>query len=313
MNFEQRMYARLYFRELLAELHESAFEDFFHKIMCARNPGFLDVRTHGNLGDQGADGLTLHSRKLYACYAPQTFVTAAVKAKFLKDLAKAKAKRRGQFDTFVFVHNDRRGMHPQIATLLSDAASADESICFEQMGPTHLWHECMRLDQTMTEEVLGCEIPIKQLTFGVGMEDLAPLLQHLKELRVEADPLMELPDVPHEKLDFNRLQGVAREGLLRGMRNSHLVDTFYDGSVRELEHDEVAQGFRVYYEQVRREWEDPEDVLWQLEMYVLGNGSQRPGTQRAAWVVLSHFFERCDIFDVPAHDWSPAATFGMPA
>jgi len=97
------------------------------------------------------------------------------------------------------------------------------------------------------------------------------------------------------------------------MRNSHLVDAFYDGTVRELEHDEVAQGFRLYYEHVRNEWEDPEDVLWQLEMYVLGNASQQPRTQRAAWVVLAHFFERCDIFEVPPQDWSPAGTIGMPA
>ncbi|WP_329005792.1 hypothetical protein OHA18_20640 [Kribbella sp. NBC_00709] len=313
MNFEQRMYARLLFTQQLADLHGSGFEDFFHKIMCARHPDFLDVRTHGNLGDQGADGLTLHSRKLYACYAPQKFDAAAVKGKFASDLAKATAKRGGQFDTFVFVHNDRWGVHPEIATLLADAAYVDESIDFELMGCTRLWHECMRLDKMATEDVLGCEIPIKQLTFGIGMEDLAPLLKHLKDLRAESDPLMPLPDVPHKKLDFNDLRGVARQSLLQGMRNSHLVDAFYDGTVRELEHDEVAQGFRLYYEQVRHDWDDPEDVLWQLELYVLGNESQQPRTQRAAWVVLSHFFERCDIFEVPPHDWSPSGTIGMPA
>ncbi len=51
MQFEQRMYARLRFLDLMADLHGSAFEDFFHKLMCAGDPDFLDVRTHGNLGD----------------------------------------------------------------------------------------------------------------------------------------------------------------------------------------------------------------------------------------------------------------------
>ncbi|WP_259465205.1 hypothetical protein [Streptomyces sp. TLI_171] len=40
------------------------------------------MRTAGKLGDQGGDGLALHSRKLYACYAPQSVKIDKVKAKF---------------------------------------------------------------------------------------------------------------------------------------------------------------------------------------------------------------------------------------
>ncbi|MFF9457275.1 ABC-three component system protein [Streptomyces flaveolus] len=69
--------------------------------------------------------------------------------------------------------------------------------------------------------------------------------------------------------------------------------------------NEVAQGFRVYYEQVRRDWDDPEDVLWQLQMYVLGNAQPRPKVLRAALVVLAHFFGRCDIFEAPPAGWQP--------
>ncbi|OMI40148.1 ABC-three component system protein [Streptomyces sparsogenes] len=304
MQFEQRMYARLKFLGLMAELYETAFEDFFHRLMCARYPDFLDVRTHGRLGDQGADGLALHERKLYACYAPQTVDVVQVKQKLMSDLAKALEKRSGQFDTFVFVHNDRRGMHPRIATLLSETDAGHPDVKFEQMGTRRLWYECMRLDQEAAEEVLGCQIPIQPVIHGVGMDDLAPLLKHLRDQRVAADPLMPLPDVEPGKLDFNRLHGDARQDLVRGMRHSHLVDAFYEGGIRAVEHDEVAQGFRLYYEQVRQEWTEPEDVLWQLEMYVLGNGSQQPRVQRAAWVILAHFFERCDIFDAPPPGWA---------
>ena len=85
---------------------------------------------------------------------------------------------------------------------------------------------------------------------------------------------------------------------------AHLVEAFYDGSLREIEHDEVAEGFRIYYEQLKVEWEEPEEVLWQLEMYVLGNERQHPKVHRAAWVVLAHFFDRCDIFEVPPPGWT---------
>ncbi|MFJ8746012.1 ABC-three component system protein [Embleya sp. NPDC127516] len=307
------MYARIRFLDVLYDLYETAFEDFFHKLMCARHPDFLDVRTHGNIGDQGADGLSLHSRKLYACYAPQTPDASKIRGKFASDLKSAKAQRDGQFDTFVFVHNDRRGMHPEIAGVLAKAAVDHRPLRFEQMGSRRLWQECLGLEQALAEDVLGCEIPIKDLVFGVGLEDLAPLLKHLQELRTPADPFMDLPDVPHVKLDFNALHGEAREDLQRGMRHSHLVDAFYDGGMLAVEHDEVARGFRLYYEQVRAEWDDPEDVLWQLEMYVLGNGQQPRRVQRNARVVLAHFFERCDIFDAPPPDWHPDTPLRVPA
>ncbi|MFF8432469.1 ABC-three component system protein [Streptomyces sp. NPDC016566] len=305
MRYEQRAYARVKFLELMAELYENEFEDFFHRLMCSRYPDFLDVRTAGSLGDMSADGLTLHSRKLYACYAPQTVKPSKIRKKFNGDLAGALAKRSGQFDTFVFVHNDRRGVHPEVTTMLSEAATSTPALLFEQMGSRRLWHECMQLDQVTAEDVLRCEIPIKEMTFGIGMDDLEPLLKQLQELRTSSDPLMPLPDVRIEKLDFNRLEGEAREDLLRGMRQAHLVDAFYAGNMRELEHDEVAQGFRVYYEQVRRHWADPEDVLWQLQMYVLGNAQPRPKVLRAALVVLAHFFGRCDIFEAPPTGWQP--------
>ncbi|MEV6425635.1 hypothetical protein [Streptomyces sp. NPDC051662] len=99
------MYARLKFMELMAELNESTFEAFFHRLMSARHPEFLDVRTHGRLGDQGSDGFMLHESKLYACYAPppQTVSATEIRQKIRSDLAKALAQRADQFDTFVFV------------------------------------------------------------------------------------------------------------------------------------------------------------------------------------------------------------------
>ncbi len=124
MNGAQRMYAYVKFMEKLAELHGEAFEGFFHDVMCARYPDFLDVRTHGNLGDQGSDGLSLHGGKLYACYAPATFDVAKVRKKFHDDLDSARRQRPGQFSTFVFVHNDLRGIHPEVATMLAEARTA---------------------------------------------------------------------------------------------------------------------------------------------------------------------------------------------
>ncbi|WP_460333353.1 ABC-three component system protein [Actinoallomurus acanthiterrae] len=310
MFFEQRMFARLKFFEKILELSENAFEDFFHNLMSARHPDYVDVRTHGNIGDKGADGLGLHDRKLYACYAPPTFNVSEIESKFASDLKKAKEKRDGEFDTFVFVHNDMRGAHPEISSVLAEAGRDHAPLKFDHMGRRRLWHEVLKLNVEQVEDLLGCPIPITQLAYGIGMEDLAPLLEHLKDQAKFSDPLKPVPPVSELKLDYNRLDGDSRESLVKAFRSTRLIDQYYTMRMAAYERDEVAAGFSIYYQQIKEDWEDPEDIIWQLEMYVLGNMHQDRRTHRAAMVVLAYFFERCDIFEQPPPDWRPASVAG---
>jgi hypothetical protein len=56
LQFEQRMFVRLAFLSKMAECHGEEFQEFFQDLMCHRYSDFVDVRTAGRLGDQGADG-----------------------------------------------------------------------------------------------------------------------------------------------------------------------------------------------------------------------------------------------------------------
>ncbi|MGW3242357.1 ABC-three component system protein [Streptomyces sp. NPDC001070] len=313
MNGAQRMYAHIKFREKLADLHGEAFESFFHDVMCARYPDFLDVRTHGKLGDQGSDGLSLHAGRLYACYAPYTFDATKVRKKFHDDLDSALLQRPGQFGTFVFVHNDLRGVHPEVATMLVGARSAHPTLSFEQMGRRRLWTELLPLPRETVEYILGCEIPIEELTYGVGMADLAPLLAHLRDHRRTADPLMSLAEVSEKKLDFNRIVGDERDNLITGMRFTHLVAQYYAGVYDPFEHDEVAASFAQEYRAALTRSNDPEEILLDLQHYIHGNRLHSVRELSAGWVVLAHFFEHCHIFENAPEDWSPdgfSSSFG---
>ncbi|MFE6305797.1 hypothetical protein [Nocardiopsis sp. NPDC057823] len=115
----QRHCARTMLGDTIRNLHGEAFEDFFHRLMQLGDPGFFPVRTVR--GDLGADGLTISDRKLYACYGPQTANEAEVRRKFRGDLAKAVANRGGDFDVFVFVHNNLRGVGPEVTREMSAA------------------------------------------------------------------------------------------------------------------------------------------------------------------------------------------------
>lgn len=305
MRFDQRMYARFKYLDLMTDLYEDSFQTFFQSLMIARYPDFLDVRTAGRLGDQGADGLLLHQESLYACYAPQVFDAKAIADKFASDFDKASAKRKDEFTTFVFVHNDRRGMHPQLASVLVEKRKTHEEIKFAQMGLRHIWHEIMQLSKEEVEDLLRCEIPIEAVTYGIGMEELAPLLSDLKEdRRISRSSPQPVDEVSEKKLDYNCLDADSRRQLVDAMKYTPLVERYYTKTADDSEAEEVATGFATYYRVVHSEWSDAEDVLWQLEMYVLGNQSQPPQIEKCAWIILAYFFERCYIFEEPPPGWS---------
>ncbi|MDP9795978.1 hypothetical protein J2S43_004490 [Catenuloplanes nepalensis] len=288
---------------MLDEHFDSAFEHLFHKIMCERYPDFINVRTHGTLGDLGADGLRLHDRTLYACYAPQSPDAGEIRRKFHSDLTKAIEKRGGQFTTFVFVHNDaRNGVHPEVSLLLNDARITHPDLKFEQMGPIHLYRELCGLERDVIADVLGCDFPSTDRVYRVGPSDLEPLLAHLVSLRRSGSLLAEAREVPPGKLDYNRLSRDDREEFVLAMRYTPMVEDYYQARTDVTERDDVAFGFHTYYRDLRQEYQDPAEIIWKLQEYVAGNVRGSREQERAVMVILAYFFETCDIFEEPPAD-----------
>nr|WP_184945347.1 ABC-three component system protein [Planomonospora venezuelensis] len=294
----------------LDELHGEGFEDFFHGVMCARDPNFLDVRTAGRLGDQGADGLLLSSKKLYACYAPQTAVSTSIAAKFRDDLTKAIKKRKDEFNTFVFVHNDRRGIHPEVASLIATARNDHPELSFENFGRRHFYTEFCRMERWQVEDFLG-PFPAEPVAVGVVLDDLIPLLDHLA---VHRRPLQALPAVPRPpltKMDYNGFSWDVRHRMTLALPYVNHVEEYYRGRYDPNERDEVAEGFRAHYEMIAETCDDSDDILWHLERHILGNASQRSPMELNALVVLMYFFGECEIFKVPPVGWVPETEMGV--
>lgn len=302
MEFIERAAATLLLRSKLAELSENAFEEFFHSLMSAAEPSYIPVRTAGPLGDVGADGLLLIGDKLYACYGPQVFDASRVIDKFWSDLNKAKFKRSGQFTTFVFAHNDLRGVHPTVSSEIVSAKQQNTHLNFEVLGLRQYRAILLKLSREDIEDVLGCPLPTGDRTFNVGVEDLTPLLDHLVGIRAVAT-LGPVPPVSDLKMEFNQIEADLRSELIRALQSTYRVSQYYDQRRAVMERDEVAKAMTQEYLRVKSEYSDPEEVVWQLENYILGNVSRPPRVRRAAMVILAHFFETCDIFDEPAQEW----------
>lgn len=310
MSYEERLYARLVFAEKFSNLYGNAFEDFFHALMQLHHPDFVPVRTAGQLGDRGADGLSLIGEKLYACYAPETYDVTKVENKFNGDLEKARTKRDGEFEVFVFTHNEVRGIHPQVSSLIVEASKTN-TFKLEQFGKPHFWRAISRLEKEDAEDLLSCSIPIQEKVYGIGLDDLIPLLEHLqRERSTAADPGMSLPVVPPEKMEYNSLTGETRERLIRGMEYTHLVEAYYGGTFDITSRDEAAEGFSQYYSHLKEEESDAEEIYYELLKYVLGNELPKPSKAWAAEVILSYFFQYCDIFERPPAGWTSGGVQG---
>lgn len=302
----KRQLARTMLKDKLSRVHGEEFESFFHQVMELGDPGFFPVRTRQ--GDLGADGLVVSDRKLYACYGPRVVDPAAIRRKFRGDLASAVSHRGTEFDTFVFVHNDLRGVLPEVTQEIARAQGEYAGLKFEAFGCTRMFHVLKRLDEDDIEELVG-PFPIEEAVTGVGMAELAPLLEHLSTRRRNGPPPDSVPVPPSRKLEYNRFSEDRQEELILRMRYVPIVENYYATIQNPVERDEVAAAFRQEYLDLCADY-DPDDVVDQLQWYILGNKAARFKEGVSAQVVLMYFFGACEIFRVPPREWQPSDGHG---
>lgn len=299
-------YERLSLRPVLwAQLHDltgNAFQEFFQDVMALCLPGFVDVRTHGNKGDLASDGLDLHNGKLYACYAPETSDAVAVIRKFKSDLAGALNKRAGQFTTFVFVHNDVRGVHPEIASALAEARTEHPNLQFEVMGVRHFRDLLGQKDRHDVEAIVKMQLPL-HYEVTVGLEEMGELLQSIASRRLVSDVTTPVEAVSGKKLRYSDLSNETQSELRIGMRYSSVIDGYYKDRIDIAERDEVAARFQVEYLDATRATSDPEERLVRLRIFLAGSRVTPAADYRAQTAVLAYFFQSCDIFENAPVGW----------
>jgi hypothetical protein len=310
MLYEQRVLVKIEFHKKMDECRGEEFEDFFHGVMSRRFDDYIDIRAWGNIGDRGADALRVNARELYACYSPQVIDMKAVRKKFKSDLESATRQRSGEFDTFIFVNNDRWGTHPDISVMLSEAQAAMPHLSFVSMGTRKLWNEILRLDIQQCEDLFG-RIKAEEVVLGIGLADLEPLLDHLiaAKMKIPRNYQVYIPNT--RKMKYNKISPEYREEITRGMRDSPLVGEYIQGMNDPMLEDEMAEGFAYHYRRSRAErGDDADQVMEDLMSYVLGN--RRPELRQyvAAWAIITFFFERCHIFESVPDGWVPTPDGG---
>ena len=292
----QRAFRRLQFKIAFLEKKGKAFEDWFARLAeFAMGPDFERIRPYGAEGDRKADGRSRSDRTIYQCYAPDAMKQTQLIAKIEDDFTGAVRHWDEWMKRWVLVHNDARGLSPEVVRRLDALRSRHPSVVIETWSEGQLAKLAARLDQTGWELLFGY-VPSPSDIEEVALDDVAEVVSYLEQVEPSAteDPLA-APSV--DKIAKNELSGDVLELLRAGKRKDHLVKRFFESHPRPYFGEKIAEAFRGRYRELKDSGKAPDDIFVGLQRATGAPGSAKG--QVAALAVLSYLFDRCDIFEDP--------------
>lgn len=288
-----RAFYELHFKVSFQEKKGDEFQDFFSSIMEKRYPSdFVRVRPWGKLGDRKNDGYLRSRGLLFQCYAPNELDSSRCVAKIDEDFNGALPHWQPYFRTWVFVHNSRAGLGPEVVQKLLELGKRHDHLVITHWGFEELRQEAMRLPESELASLLG-PAPSRHGMAALGLRDLAPILDQVARLAPTPDP--DLRPVPADKLQRNLLSSAVGSLLKAGMSRADLVRKYF--KLSPTLRDQIAETFRSRYLDLQRAGTSPDDIFTALQRFAGGDIVPSAGVQNAVFAVLAFFFEECDIFE----------------
>lgn len=275
----------------------NAFQDFFCEIMEKCHPGdFIRVRPWGNVGDRKNDGYLKSQRTLFQVYGPNEPSLYETLKKIDEDFNGALPYWQDYFDTWVFVHNSRSGIAPDVTEKLLALEKAS-GITVTNWGYEELRKKAFScLSEADLASLLG-PAPSTRDVLRVGYEQLKLVLKGIE--RQEPPLGQEVRPVPPDKLEYNRLSASV-DGLLRaGMKKASLVGQFFRDWIDPTYGQEIVAAFSAEYQRLRQRRVPPDEIFMSLLEFAGGAGRGSADHEAGVLAVLAHLFETCDIFEEP--------------
>jgi hypothetical protein len=272
------------------------FQDWFVRIAgFAFGPDFEAVRPYGSQGDLKCDGRRISSKSIFQCYAPYSMKGGEVVAKINEDFHGARVHWAAEMREWIFVHNDGRGLPPNVVRDIEGLRTSYSPIRIETWSEPELLKLAMALDLSALQALFSYA-PSIELLDRLVMADLVPIIDALERQEPNPNDPTLAPPSP-KKLEKNALSGASAELLRFGRRKAVLVETFFRKNSRADLGERIAEAFRNRYADLKNIGLPADKIFKHLQDYAGMNGD--PERQCAALAVLSYFFESCDIFEDP--------------
>lgn len=303
----QLAYADALFRLKIYSSDGQVYEDLFVRVMSCKEEDFRPVKPHGPHGDKKNDGYCGSAGKYYQVHAPEQHmpdqIVATVK-KIEDDFEGLKTywDTLAPVEEYYFVLNDKfKGTYPAIeATFLRLKTKYGLRKC-EPLLSKNLVQSFQQLSERDVIGIIG-HIPtpseIADLDFSVFTDVLSHIIKNSVAITPQA--FLRVPDFS-EKIRLNRISKHVAQLLETGNLQSGAVEGFFDshgGFSKTAIRDELA---RIYAD-LRKKMEPTEgsaDVIFFGLLERILPPSTGQSAQQAGIVLLSYFFETCDIYEDP--------------
>ena len=288
----ERAFRELQFKTAYLEKKGNEFQDWFATIMEKRFPGdFIRVRPWGKVGDRKNDGYVRSTRSLFQVYAPNQMSAKGALAKIDEDYNGVLPYWEQYFDTWIFVHNSKQGLGPDVTAKLVE---------LDRKGPPAVVPWGFEELRQVVFELAPAELaslfgpaPRRRDMVDLGLDSLLPVLDQIAAMEPNLDPDLRSP--PVDKIDRNMLSENVAILLRAGMSRVDLVRKYF--RVQPVRKDEIAESFRHRYDEVRSDGLTPDEIFTHLQRHATGDDVSSPARQSAVLAVLAFFFEECDIFE----------------
>lgn len=297
--------AWFYSQFLSLSIRKTGFEwqQFVTDLMHARHGGaFIQVDPAG-YGDKGCDGWV--DDLMLACYGAVRPEPTSVSRKIREDFGKALANWSAFMTRWAFVHNNAAGLVEMVARGVIDLRSSrsDLPVKIEIWSPQVLWNHCT---EGVSREKLALVIGSPPSDHPAGMSYLARCVESLARTRRQ-DGLDPLPPVPFGKIEANDF-GPEVSSLIRRFQIQTGHVRYYFRQAPPGEQAQVKETLWAKYDGFVAQLENSDAVFHALcddliEDAFRGNEFSDLEEQRsAAIMVVTHFFEICEIFKVPTEE-----------
>jgi hypothetical protein len=290
-----RAYYEAMFKVAYLEKGGNAFQDFFSDIMEKCHPGdFQRVRPWGNTGDRKNDGYLRSRRILFQVYAPNEMISSTAIAKIAADFSGALPYWQQYFDKWVFVHNSKNGLGPDILEKLLTLGTVHNPVDVCQWGYEELRQKVFTLDEADLASLLG-PAPSSRDMLDVRYDDVQEVLSNI--IAQKPSLSQDIRPVPSDKLKCNGLSEDVQTLLTWGMQKADLVEKFFDSHPDPLYGDKIASAFNEKYRRCRALEMEPDKIFHGLLEFAGGKTRGNIAYEAAVYAVLAYLFEQCEIFE----------------
>ncbi len=300
MTSQERTLARHLFQNKILMADGQAFEDIFTSIMNYAKTDFQSIKPWGNIGDRKNDGYIRTKGIFYQVFAPEDILKSYVKVveKIKRDFAGLLSQWENIKEFYFVVNDKRKGVNADCEQAIQDIKTDYNLREAGFLTVKDLENILFKLDDDQIFGIVG-NIPdpasIKRLNYSILKEVIGYIMDLPLTSGKQAN--IALPDWD-EKIKFNNLTDPVAKLLNNGYFQIHSLEEYLSNNSDFLA-DSLRDKMNDIYIQEKLQ-KDGDKLFWAIVNSASPKASQM--YQIAVIVIMSKYFESCDIFKEPKRE-----------